>query len=256
MTWRLARSLQVLRGELDALAPGRDRSSDGTIGDARHQAAGARSDHNPNAAGVVRALDVDAGPGLYPAPPLDALAVQLAEHVRQLGLAGFPPLMNGGYVIWSGRIASARHGWSWRPYTGVSQHRDHVHVSVSLDAARYDDQSSWNVTDRPGTSTPPPSSPAAPAPPAPAPTPPALTVASPEAVPVHTVNLSNPAQLVTGPGVRALQALLALTGLYRGSVDGKAGPMTRGALVAYQRAAFGKADGIAGPATFGALDSL
>ena len=38
MSWRVARSLLVLFDQLNAAAPGRSRSSDGTVGDLAHQA--------------------------------------------------------------------------------------------------------------------------------------------------------------------------------------------------------------------------
>jgi len=59
-SWRLAKSLITLINQVDAQFPIRDRSSDGTIGDARHQAE--KSDHNPDREGVVRALDITHDP--------------------------------------------------------------------------------------------------------------------------------------------------------------------------------------------------
>ena len=44
MAWRVARSLDVLLGQLNALAPERSKASDGSIGDAAH--ASRSSDHN------------------------------------------------------------------------------------------------------------------------------------------------------------------------------------------------------------------
>src|SRR4051794_4525359 len=51
-SWRAAKSLEVLTRELDSHFPHRDKASDGTIGDDNHSS---RSDHFPNASGVVRA---------------------------------------------------------------------------------------------------------------------------------------------------------------------------------------------------------
>ena len=45
MTWRLARSLETLRAQINRIAPNRSKVSDGTIGDAKH--ASRSSDHNP-----------------------------------------------------------------------------------------------------------------------------------------------------------------------------------------------------------------
>jgi hypothetical protein len=66
---RLARSLETLRHQVDQLAPNRDKDSDGWIGDTSHQAR--KSEHNPDANGVVRALDItnDPAPGARRAAP-------------------------------------------------------------------------------------------------------------------------------------------------------------------------------------------
>jgi len=65
---------------------------------------------------------------------------------------------------------------------------------------------------------------------------------------VRTIDLRNAGTtLVTGPGIVPLQRLLAV------AVDGKAGPQTRAALVAYQTRAGLAVDAIFGPATASAL---
>jgi hypothetical protein len=59
MSYHLAPSLVRLREQINQEWPQRDTTSDGWIGDTRHQAV--KSDHNPDysAGGVVRAIDVD-----------------------------------------------------------------------------------------------------------------------------------------------------------------------------------------------------
>ena len=136
MSWRVATSLLELRGEIDARWPDRDKRSDGSIGDERHCGNGGNSDHCPNEADVVRAIDVDAD-GI----PADSLA----EHVRQCGESGDSRLQEGGYVIFNQRIASERDGWTWRTYTGENKHTSHIHISVSRDAAGYDASGGWGV---------------------------------------------------------------------------------------------------------------
>lgn len=44
---RIAKSLAVLRSQVDAMAPARAKDNDGWLGDARHQAT--KSEHNPDA---------------------------------------------------------------------------------------------------------------------------------------------------------------------------------------------------------------
>lgn len=139
--WRLAGCLIQQRAEQNALWPGRDIASDGTIGDAAH--AGRDSDHNPwvvdsRGMGVVRATDTDVD--RFP-------AAAYAEHVRKLGAGGDPRLNPGGYVIYNSRIASADHGWGWRYYTGVNKHTHHVHVSVTTRQAGYDLRTSWRLAE-------------------------------------------------------------------------------------------------------------
>lgn len=141
MSWRLAHSLEGLRAEVNERWPHRAKASDGTLGDAAH--ASRVSDHNPNAAGVVRAFDATAYADQPPGDNIDG--DWLAEHIRQLGANGHPALQNHGYVIWNRRAAYATNGWRWKPYTGPSPHREHVHISVGRAPAQYDDRTAWGV---------------------------------------------------------------------------------------------------------------
>src|SRR5690554_6062740 len=127
--WRLARSLEVLRDEIRALHPG---TTVWTIGDAAHLATW--SDHNPNAAGVVCAIDVLADGGL-----------DLGWFAEQVRTSGHPAFK---YVIFNRRIASK--GGGWRPYHGSNPHTTHVHVSVGVgpdgrSTGPYDNTSPWGV---------------------------------------------------------------------------------------------------------------
>jgi len=127
--WRLARSLEVLRDEIRALHPG---TTVWTIGDAAHRATW--SDHNPNAAGVVCAIDVLADGGL-----------DLGWFAEQVRTSDHPALK---YVIFNRRIASR--GGGWRTYAGSNPHTTHVHVSVGVgpdgrSTGPYDNTSPWGV---------------------------------------------------------------------------------------------------------------
>jgi hypothetical protein len=151
--WRVAGSLLVLLGEVNHRWPDRDKSSDGTIGDARHQAEGwTASDHNPwvvdsQGNGVVRALDVDAGPGLNPDAAHDTIGQTVADAAVAAAKAGHPAMGDGSYVIWHGQIASVNSvpPWSWRPYTGADPHTSHPHISVATHQAGYDSTRPWGV---------------------------------------------------------------------------------------------------------------
>jgi peptidoglycan hydrolase-like protein with peptidoglycan-binding domain len=131
--WRLAKSLERLRTQVNEAYPNRSKVSDGTIGDARHQAS-ASSDHNPHirdpatGIGVVTAIDLTNDP----ASGVDGLtlSIQLTKDPR------------AKYVIFNARIWKARTGtWEW--YTGPNAHRHHVHLSVKPESM--DDVSEWSL---------------------------------------------------------------------------------------------------------------
>lgn len=155
MTWRVAKALLTLRNEVDKEFPDRDHASDGTIGNKAHQQLGNASDHNPwikdaDGVGVVRALDVDAGPGLNPTEAHDKVGDTVAEAARLAGKNGHPALKGGGYVIYEGQIASANSNppWSWRKHTGDA-HESHPHISVGQAPAAYDSTHHWGIHNAP-----------------------------------------------------------------------------------------------------------
>ena len=120
----LCKAGQQLREQFDDTFPDRDRRSDGWLGDLRH--ASRPSDHNPDPkTGTVRAIDVDrdvsgtAKPDLMP---------DIADQIRLCAKAGDKRI---AYVIFDGRIASAKKGWRWRPYDGANKHNHHCHVSFT-----------------------------------------------------------------------------------------------------------------------------
>lgn len=122
--WRLAKSLIQLRDQINLAYPNRSKISDGSVGDLRHQAL--PSDHNPNAEGVVTAIDVTHDPQ----NGLDGR--ELSQRLTT------DPRMK--YVIFAGRIFKARTG-KWETYRGPNRHDHHVHISVL--AKGYDDVSPW-----------------------------------------------------------------------------------------------------------------
>lgn len=108
---RLALSLAILRAEVDWLWPRRQRVADGWIGDVAHQAR--VSDHNPDADGIVRALDVTCE-GIRPRMLVNGALAHPATE----------------YVIWDRRIWSRDADWRAAPYDGPDPHTSHVHVSI------------------------------------------------------------------------------------------------------------------------------
>jgi hypothetical protein len=123
MTPKLCKAGQQLRLQVDDSYPDRDKSSDGWIGNLAHSLN--PSDHNPDSAGIVRAIDIDrdlsgkAKPDLMP---------YLADQIRIAAKRGDKRI---SYVIFAGRIASSRMGWRWRKYSGINPHNTHLHVSFT-----------------------------------------------------------------------------------------------------------------------------
>ena len=140
MAWRIAKSLEVLRKQINEAFPGRSKASDGGIGDAAH--ATRDSDHNPwvkdGAMGVVTARD-------FTCDPNDGADTEsLAEKLRQ----SRDPRIK--YVIYNRRMFSsyASNGvpaWTWRPYSGKNPHVHHFHISVLPAKERYDDEAPWGI---------------------------------------------------------------------------------------------------------------
>lgn len=129
MGWRVAKSLIQLKSQIDAGYPLRNKSADGTIGDAAHSSR--KSDHNPNASGIVCAIDITHDP----ANGLDAGA--MAEAIR---LSNDPRIK---YIISNGRIANPDVSkGAWRKYTGKNPHSHHFHLSVRGDV---DSERPWDL---------------------------------------------------------------------------------------------------------------
>lgn len=114
-SWTAAPAIVALQHTLDVARPGRRaRYPDGTIGDAQHAARD--SDHNPDADGLVCAVDV------HDSDELDDGSLYAA-----LKAAGDRNPVK--YAINNGRIWSPARGE--HAYSGPSPHRDHCHVSVT-----------------------------------------------------------------------------------------------------------------------------
>lgn len=133
--WREAKCLLVLLSQVNKNWPNRSKASDGEIGDIAHQHR--FSDHNPNSAGVVTALDITNDPahGLTSRRLAEALLASRDSRIK--------------YVISNRQIASGNAGpgdpWVWRDYNGSNPHEHHMHISVRDEPHYYDDETEWNL---------------------------------------------------------------------------------------------------------------
>lgn len=124
MIYRLAAGGATLRSQVDKRWPLRDRRSDGWIGDAAHQAR--KSDHNPDARGIVHAIDLDKD-GI----DADAFVRELAAYAAS-GKPGSDRILN---IVWAGHVWSGTYADAfWTPRAGDYGHFDHVHVSLTQTA--------------------------------------------------------------------------------------------------------------------------
>jgi len=130
--WRLAKSLIVLRDQVNALCPNRNKDWDGAIGDERHQKG--HSDHNPNSNNVVTAIDITHDP----ANGFDSYA--FADLLKKIHDPRCQYVISNSR-IWNRDIAPDR----WRVYNGTNPHDHHVHVSVDQHPALYDLDGLWDL---------------------------------------------------------------------------------------------------------------
>jgi hypothetical protein len=149
--WVMVPCLVQLRTEFNQIAPGRDKASDGGIGDQAH--AGDVSDHNPDETGRVPIKDADRTNEVH--------AIDVDKDLRTPGLdmekvvqfllgrcrAGTEKRLR--YIIWNRRIWEASNGWRQRTYKGANAHDQHGHFSASYDTAREASTASWHLEDIP-----------------------------------------------------------------------------------------------------------
>ncbi|WP_153040139.1 hypothetical protein [Actinoplanes sp. TFC3] len=148
-SWILVPCLVSLRNEFNKLAPGRDKASDGSIGDTSHAASS--SDHNPDETGntpyedadnknEVHAIDVDNNLRKSGWTMTRCVQVIVTRH-RQ---GRDDRLQN---VIYNRTIWSRSWGWTARQYTGASPHTEHAHFSARYTTAQESDTSPWGLLD-------------------------------------------------------------------------------------------------------------
>lgn len=126
------RSLDVLLGEIDAVAPNRSKASDGSIGDPDHQTR--VSAHNPedtedSSDGNDPDNQVDARDFTHD-PANGADMHQVTEIIRRrrdrrIRLVIFYERIFSSYAT------ATRKAWEWGPYSGENDHTRHAHVETN-----------------------------------------------------------------------------------------------------------------------------
>jgi len=130
--WRVAKSIITLQSEVDTRWPDRQHQSDGTIGDAAHRAR--ISQHNPDAEGIVRALDITSDP--TPTGPTGWQVLNLIKDDPRIRyVIARNPADDLDYIYQDG---------AFKRYTRMS-HASHCHVSIVADNALADSTAPWGV---------------------------------------------------------------------------------------------------------------
>lgn len=139
MSAHLVNSLVVLRATFNDLFPDRDRRSDGWIGDIAHQQR--HSDHNPDARGLVHAIDIDTDLGA------GADLGDFVIHTVNRCMMGQEKRLT--YIIFRRIIWSASKSWIPDEYHGTDPHTGHAHFSASNNPKHESDVSSWHLEEVP-----------------------------------------------------------------------------------------------------------
>lgn len=115
----LSKAATQFRDQVNDSFADRRKNLDGWIGDLRHQSR--VSQHNPNEQGEVCALDIDAR-----LSEEQGIAIYLADQIRLAAKQGDRRIL---YVIFMGKICSAKSFWRWVKYRGLNPHTKHIHIS-------------------------------------------------------------------------------------------------------------------------------
>lgn len=246
--WHFCKAGVALRTELNLRFPGRDKASDGTIGDAAHD--NRVSDHNPDASGSVNALDFDRDVYIGDVERSRKAIYEVIEY-----LISIPAAQNRlAYIIYEARIwqnpAVFKTG-GWLPYNGKNSHKIHGHFSFRRGSFAADG-SPW-FQPIAGPITPPPVI-VPPAPVNPEPKPVRrefpqvalwedgdfgeVSVKALQLVLPRTYSDNVPLRIDGDFGIvtkKAVQRWLKTLGYYKGNIDGDFGPMSVKALQAFLR---------------------
>lgn len=137
---RTAKCVDVLRAQVDAIAPDRNLDSDGTRASAQHHAQNPTSDHEARFKyqgwGIVTAIDFTHDPA--GGCDAHALAETLKDHKD--------PRVK--YLISKRRIWNPSISDAWRSYNGANPHTEHCHVSMVGEGhpELFDSEKPWDLT--------------------------------------------------------------------------------------------------------------
>jgi len=127
---RLVKGGERLRDQINKRFPGRDKASDGWIGDRAHSQR--KSFHNPDSRGWVHAIDIDENMGKRGKWRRGRTARVLASQLNAYAISGLPGADRLLHIVYEDQVSSGtykRKFWVFRG-SGYS-HFQHIHVSFS-----------------------------------------------------------------------------------------------------------------------------
>lgn len=149
--WILVPCLVKLREEFGEIAPARDKTSDGSIGDRAHQAT--QSDHNDDEVGNVPIRDSD---NIH---EVHAIDVDIDLNESDLTMEKVVQFLLGRcrsgaerrlrYIIFNRRIWRQNNDWRQESYSGANPHDHHAHFSASYTTSLEYSTASWRLEDIP-----------------------------------------------------------------------------------------------------------
>lgn len=147
MAWRPMRSLAEtpssqttgLRGQVNAIAPGRSKASDGLVGDEVHETTSGHYPHYVSGVGseIVTAWDCTND------PTNGCDSWLLAETLRQHRDKRIRYVISNK-KIFSSYASGSRAAWTWGTYSGSNPHTGHCHIQT-LDDKISDTTTPWNL---------------------------------------------------------------------------------------------------------------
>lgn len=152
--WVLIPALDCLFDEFDRIAPNRDHTTDGSIGDDAHSQRS--SDHNPDETGAtpdedsdtkneVHAIDVDRNLNVEGFDMEDCVQHILWRCRKSNSDPENEPRLK--YIIYKERIWEAP-DWEEEDYDGDNPHNEHAHFSAEYDSEYSEDRSPWGLIEK------------------------------------------------------------------------------------------------------------
>lgn len=156
-SWVLVPCLVTCRDEFNRLSPGRDRGSDGSIGDSAHSSSSDHTpdeqsrileDHDADTKNEVHALDIDSsGPWPGTGTQKERFHARIMRIIAGEKRKWLDPndRCRLNYVIWDGKVYDKDRDFVPYKHTGPDPHTGHAHLSSRYETSCENDTRPWGV---------------------------------------------------------------------------------------------------------------